>query len=164
MYELTTIESMTYHHSMLTDRMRTKSFLRAILKTVKPGDVVDVKFRYWPDFDEQQMADRFNKKAIVEAAVMELIYYGKKYKHWLLAAINIENADYIAEVLNNSGIKAVSIHSKTKDVDSKIEDFKKGKYRAAVQVNMLSTGFDFPKIDLIGDLRPTQSPILHVQF
>lgn len=116
------------------------------------------------DFDEQQMANRFNTKAVVEAAVMELIYYGKKYKHWLLAAINIENADYISEVLNNSGIKAVSIHSKTEDVDTKIEDFKNGKYRAAVQVNMLSTGFDFPKIDLIGDLRPTQSPILHVQF
>jgi protein arginine N-methyltransferase 1 len=40
MYELTTIESMAYHHSMLTDRVRTKTFLRAILKTVKPGDVV----------------------------------------------------------------------------------------------------------------------------
>ena len=40
MYELTTIESMAYHHSMLADRARTKTFLRAILKTVKPGDVV----------------------------------------------------------------------------------------------------------------------------
>jgi protein arginine N-methyltransferase 1 len=40
MYELTTIESMAYHHSMLTDEVRTKTFLRAILKTVKPGDVV----------------------------------------------------------------------------------------------------------------------------
>lgn len=40
MYELTTIESMTYHLSMLNDRMRTRSFLRAILKTVKPDDVV----------------------------------------------------------------------------------------------------------------------------
>jgi precorrin-6B methylase 2 len=40
MYELTTIESMAYHHSMLADEVRTRTFLRAILKTVKPGDVV----------------------------------------------------------------------------------------------------------------------------
>ena len=40
MYELTTIESMAYHHSMLADEVRTKTFLRAILSTVKPGDVV----------------------------------------------------------------------------------------------------------------------------
>ena len=40
MYELTTIESMAYHHSMLADEVRTRTFLRAILQTVKPGDVV----------------------------------------------------------------------------------------------------------------------------
>ena len=40
MYDFTTIESMTYHHSMLTDEVRTRTFLRALLKTVKPGDVV----------------------------------------------------------------------------------------------------------------------------
>jgi protein arginine N-methyltransferase 1 len=40
MYDLTTIDSMAYHHSMLADEVRTRTFLRAILKTVKPGDVV----------------------------------------------------------------------------------------------------------------------------
>jgi precorrin-6B methylase 2 len=40
MYDLTTIESMAYHHSMLADEVRTRTFLRAMLKTVKPGDVV----------------------------------------------------------------------------------------------------------------------------
>jgi protein arginine N-methyltransferase 1 len=40
MYDLTAIESMAYHHSMLADEVRTRTFLRAILKTVRPGDVV----------------------------------------------------------------------------------------------------------------------------
>jgi precorrin-6B methylase 2 len=40
LYELETIESVAYHHSMLADEVRTRTFLRAILKTVKPGDVV----------------------------------------------------------------------------------------------------------------------------
>jgi protein arginine N-methyltransferase 1 len=40
MYELTTIESMAYHHSMLADETRTKAFLRAMIKSVRAGDVV----------------------------------------------------------------------------------------------------------------------------
>lgn len=33
-------DTLTYHHSMLQDETRTSSFLRAILGTVKPGDIV----------------------------------------------------------------------------------------------------------------------------
>jgi len=40
MYDLTAIESMAYHHSMLADEVRTRTFLRAMLKTVRRGDVV----------------------------------------------------------------------------------------------------------------------------
>jgi protein arginine N-methyltransferase 1 len=40
MYDDKSLEILEYHGSMLLDRERTESFLRAILKTVKPGDVV----------------------------------------------------------------------------------------------------------------------------
>ena len=40
MYDITPNLTIEYHHSMLTDEVRTQSFLRAVLKTVKPGDVV----------------------------------------------------------------------------------------------------------------------------
>ena len=41
--------------------------------------------------------------------------------------------------------------------------FKDGRIRYLVNVNILTTGFDAPDIDLICLLRPTKSPVLHVQ-
>ena len=40
MYDETAAESLDFHHSMLLDDERTRAFLRAILATVRPGDVV----------------------------------------------------------------------------------------------------------------------------
>jgi len=40
MYDRTIVETVHYHHTMLTDEVRMQNYLRAILKTVEPGDVV----------------------------------------------------------------------------------------------------------------------------
>lgn len=40
MYDDTSLQMLEFHRSMLDDRVRTGSFLKAILKTVNPGDVV----------------------------------------------------------------------------------------------------------------------------
>jgi len=40
MYDRTIIETVDYHHTMLEDKVRMQSYLRAILKAVEPGDVV----------------------------------------------------------------------------------------------------------------------------
>ena len=115
------------------------------------------------DWNEKDLSEINDRDHITEGAIIESIHYGKKYHHWLFFSIDIKHCDNIVEKLNSHGISAVAIHSKAEGVDQKIEDFKSGKYRAAVQVNMLTTGFDYPEIDLICDMRPTKSPILHVQ-
>jgi protein arginine N-methyltransferase 1 len=40
MYDRTILETLEYHRLMLADKVRMRSFLRAILKVVEPGDVV----------------------------------------------------------------------------------------------------------------------------
>ena len=40
MFNTKTVEAFEFHHSMLIDEVRMNRFLRAILQTVKPGDVV----------------------------------------------------------------------------------------------------------------------------
>jgi protein arginine N-methyltransferase 1 len=40
MYDDHSLEILDYHRSMLLDKVRTESFLKAILQTIKPGDVV----------------------------------------------------------------------------------------------------------------------------
>lgn len=118
------------------------------------------------EFNIKAMVERFDRDAITDAAIDETVKYGKKYKKWLIFAIEIEHAEHIVESLARHGITAACVHSKRSDAenDQIIEDFKAGKYRAIVNVNMLTIGFDVPDIDLIVLLRPTESPSLHVQM
>jgi DNA repair protein RadD len=116
------------------------------------------------DFDQQQMSEKFNVDKITEAAIKEVIRYGQMYKKWLIFAIDIDHAEAIAEMLIKLSIPTMVIHSKMEfDRDKIIQDYKAGKFRAIVNVNVLTTGFDDPEIDLIALLRPTKSPVIHVQ-
>ena len=117
------------------------------------------------DYNLKQLAKRHDRAAITSEAVKETIVTGRNYKKWLLFAIDISHCEHIAEELINNGIEADFVHSKMeKDRDYVINKFKNGSTRALVSVGVLTTGFDSPNIDLIVLLRPTQSPVLHVQM
>lgn len=116
------------------------------------------------DYIVSDMSKRFDRATITNKAVDEIIKSGEKYKKWLVFAIDIKHAEHIAEALTERGIKTGCVHSKMEgDRDIEINRFKSGEYRALVNVDILTTGFDAPDIDLIAMLRPTQSPILHIQ-
>lgn len=137
------------------------------LKTLRTDlqlDVEGIKTR-GGDFIETDMSLKFDRDYITDAAVNEIIKVGEKYKKWLIFAIDIEHAEHIAETLIRSGIPTGVVHSKMEsDRDRAIKLFKNGTYKCLVNVNILTTGFDDPEIDLICILRPTKSPVLHVQM
>lgn len=115
------------------------------------------------DFATKDLSEKFDRDHITEGAIIECIHFGKKYNHWLCFAIDIKHAENIADRARAHGISAIAVHSKMKDRDKAIKDFKNGKYKLMVNVDILTTGFDFPAIDLIIMLRHTKSPIIHVQ-
>lgn len=119
------------------------------------------------DFNDKALSDAFDRKAITERAIKEILAAGKLRKKWLVFAIDINHAEHIAETLIRNGIPTAPVHSKMANSgfsrEKSLEGFKDGKYRCVVNVNILTTGFDEPGIDLIAMLRPTQSPVLHVQ-
>lgn len=116
------------------------------------------------DFANLDMSNAFDRTPITNAAVDEMIRVGGDRKKWLIFAIDIKHAEHIAERLIKKGISAMVVHSKMEfDRDLIIKAYKEGLYRAIVNVNVLTTGFDDPEIDLIGLLRPTKSPVIHVQ-
>jgi DNA repair protein RadD len=116
------------------------------------------------DFNEKQLAAANDRDEITNECIKELIKAGHDRKKWLVFAIDIDHAEHIAESLIRCGVPAMVIHSKMdQDRDAIIRRFKDGNYRCIVNVNILTTGFDVPDIDLIALLRPTKSPVLHVQ-
>jgi DNA repair protein RadD len=115
------------------------------------------------DYNLKDLDFKINREEITKEAIKSLIIYGKHYKSWLIFAINIEHAHNINMELRKNGINSQEYHSNN-DNDKIIEEFKSGKIQAIINVGKLTTGFDAPNIDLICLLRPTMSPVLHVQM
>jgi len=117
------------------------------------------------DYILSELSLAFDRDRITKDIISELILYKEIRKKWLLFAIDIEHAEHITQELIKNDIMANFVHSKMiQNRDEVIQDFKKSKYQALVSVAVLTTGFDDPEIDLIGLLRPTASPVLHVQI
>lgn len=120
------------------------------------------------DFNQKELSIKFDRESVTEEVLKEVMRNGVDRKQWLLFAIDVDHANHIAEYLLRNGITAMVVHSKMDQMgfDRKkvIRDIKNFKYRCIVNVDILTTGFDHPAIDLIGILRPTESPVLHVQM
>lgn len=119
------------------------------------------------EFNQGELQLAVDKSEITLRAVQEIISQGEGRAHWLIFATGVQHAEHVAETLRQFGVQAVAVHSQLEDPkarDKFIADFKSGRVRAVVNNNVLTTGFDFPGIDLIAVLRPTTSPGLWVQM
>lgn len=118
------------------------------------------------EYIEKDLQEAVNKDVLTRQAVAETIALGANRRHWLIFATGIEHAERVVAVLEECGIPATIVHSKMRpeERDQAIRDFKTGRVRALVNNNILTTGFDFPEIDLIAVLRPTSSSVLWVQL
>lgn len=96
----------------------------------------------------------------------EICHEARDRRSWLIFCSGVEHSEHMAEVLRHFGISAVSVHSKMKpnERDARIAAYQAGQVRCIVNANMLTTGFDDPKTDYIGMVRPTMSPGLWVQM
>ncbi len=86
--------------------------------------------------------------------------------------VSTQHADWCAKVFNEHGIKAIAIHSKmddshsqytNKDKDLLIKNFEDNEYQVAFVVDMFNEGVDFPDVDCILLLRPTESTTILTQ-
>ena len=116
------------------------------------------------DFSNEALAKKFNRDEITKPICEEILKYGKKYRKWLIFAIDIEHAENIKTILLDAGISCEAVHSKMgADKKEVMRKFRGSELRCLINVNMLSTGVDVPDIDLIAHLRSTKSPVFHVQ-
>lgn len=119
------------------------------------------------EYKLKELQDAVDKEEITYRALEEIVETHEDRKHWLLFTTGIEHTEHVAGMLNDVfSIPTVAIHSKlsNEERDTRIRDYKAGKYVCAVNNNVLTTGFNFKPIDLIGVLRHTQSSALWVQI
>jgi DNA repair protein RadD len=76
----------------------------------------------------------------------------------------VDTAKLAAELFRESGVRAGFVVGDTDDRDGLLGAWKSGEIRVMCSVNVLTTGFNFPALDCIVCLRPTQSKGLWVQM
>ena len=84
----------------------------------------------------------------------------------LVFAASVEHAEALAAVLTVEGIPAAAISGKT-DLGHRravIEDFRNGKIRVLLNFDVLTQGFDAPKVEAVYVCRPTFSPNKYIQM
>jgi DNA repair protein RadD len=133
--------------------------------TTEKLDVSGVKKR-GGEFIESELQAAVDTDPKNRAIVDEVIEMAGDRKAWLFFCTGVDHAYHVAKVLNDKEIPAACVTGKTpkKEREQIIADFKAGKLRALTNANVLTTGFDYPDIDLIAMLRPTMSAGLYVQM
>lgn len=118
------------------------------------------------DFIASELQLAVDREEVTEAALNETMEIGFDRKHWLIFASGIEHGIHIRDMLESKGVDCNIVHSKMtdQDRDNAILDFKSGNVRAIVNYGILTTGFNYPEIDLIVMLRPTGSVVLWIQM
>jgi len=118
------------------------------------------------DFVVKDLASAFDRVEITRNIVQELLKYKNQRKKWLGFGIDIKHVENITDELNRNGINSRFIHSKMKNrkIKENIRAYRAREFQVLTSVAMVTTGFDVADIDLVFCLRPTASPVLHVQI
>ena len=115
------------------------------------------------DFDLTSLAEKYGESLV--DIVQDGIRRSEKRNHILWFGCTILQIERILSILTEMGEKATALHSglsKSEQRD-RLHDFESGKIRHLINVDMLTTGYDFPAIDCIVMVRATLSPVLWPQ-
>lgn len=108
----------------------------------------------------------FHDQNILERAVDTLIAVANEENRQAMLAFcqSVEDSELVADMFRYKGRHVEAVHSKMTGRDEILEAFKAGKLWGVTNRDVLTTGFDNPRIDLMGILRLTRSPGLWVQI
>ena len=101
---------------------------------------------------------------VVNEAVGEILKYTTDRKSCLLFCQGKEHARAVQQRLIQQGFECGYVDGESLDRKETLTDFKSGRLKYLVNINVLTTGFDAPNVDCVALLRPTASPGLYYQM
>lgn len=168
----------TPFNQKLTDVFDGFLYEKGILDSIKQGYLCDIKYKSkitdvsldkvrisCGEFNQKDLDKYINIKTRNQSVVDAYLKNRKDRKHTIVYCTSIEHSNNVAELFNENGINASSLDSSLDGKDRKevLKKFKNGEIEVLTNVNILTTGFDFPQLDLIIFARPTKSQILYTQ-
>jgi DNA repair protein RadD len=118
------------------------------------------------EFIESELQNAADVDVVVNGACAEIVKQGAGRRSWLIFCTGIRHAEHVRDVLRVHGVtvEAVFGETPTDEREEIIAAFKAGEITCLVNVNVLTTGFNVPQVDLLAMLRPTLSTGLYVQM
>lgn len=118
------------------------------------------------EFIERDLAIAASDPELVRSTVQEIVEYGHDRKAWLIFASGLKHADMLKDEMESHGVSVdvVSGDDPAQKRNQKIASFKSGKTRAIINCGVLTTGFDYPAVDLVAMVRATESTGLYIQI
>lgn len=119
------------------------------------------------DFNQKQLSHAIASQHQNTAAAVE--YFANEAsqrQHWIAFGVDLNHCEVIQEMFTDLGIPSalyVGVTSK-KERKQILADYAAGKYRCLISRDVLGVGFDYPGVDAILMARPTESPVVLVQF
>lgn len=98
----------------------------------------------------------------VTATIKQLLDQG--YNSILVTVPSVEEANTVQDYFNVEYVKSLHSKVKSKERDKIVNDFLNGVVKVVVQVTVLSTGFDYPELEVVVDAMPTNSIARYYQF
>ena len=128
-------------------------------------DLTNVKMR-GGEFSESDLATAASDPELVRATVAEIVDLGTDRRAWLVFASGVSHAEMIQASMAEHGIvsEVVTGADAKGEREGKIAAFKAGRLRCLINVNVLTTGFNVPHVDLVALVRATASTGLYVQM
>lgn len=101
-----------------------------------------------------------------DAIVRDVIARAGDRKAWLFFCTSVEHSYHVRDKLRELGVSCETVVGETpeKERDDILIRYKRGEIKALTSMGVLTTGFDYPNIDLIAALRPTLSVVLYIQM
>ena len=132
---------------------------------VKTIDLTNVGKR-GGEYIESELAKAASDPELVTETVAEIVRYGAERKAWLVFACGVNHAELLRAEFETHGIEAdvVTGADGMTDRADKIERFRRGESKCLINVNVLTTGFNVPHVDLVAIVRATESTGLYIQI
>ncbi|WP_352402952.1 DEAD/DEAH box helicase [Pyramidobacter sp.] len=140
----------------------------APLRSKLPAKTLDVEgvHKRGGEYVESELQLAVDTDANNAEIVRETISRAGDRKAWLFFCTGVEHAFHMRDELRQAGIPTATVVGDTPAAERAeiLENFKSGQLKALTNVDVLTTGFDYPGIDLLAMCRPTLSPGLYVQM
>jgi len=154
-------------HDIPVEMLMDQGYLSPVISKggINQIDLTNVKKR-GGEFIESDLATAASDPELVRKTVEEIVELSVDRKSWLVFSSGVNHAYMLKAEFETHDIDVgVVTGSDSSAVREKtISDFKSGDLRCLINVNVLTTGFDHPEVDLVALIRATASTGLYVQM